>query len=151
MALKLKYVATWDAASRSFGFAPTELRRMHEELPLFEGREISLEIKRHSTPKTQSQLGYYFAAIIPWVAIQLRKEWGDGVTEAKTRKLLEAEFLKDELLNENTGEIKEIPRSVSELTKMEMGQYIEDVNGFCLEYFNCPLPEPMKKTWIISR
>lgn len=147
--IKLKFVATWDAQQKAFVFAPSELDRMRRELPVFDGREISLEIKRHSTPKTQSQLGYYFSAIIPWVALQLRKEWGDGVTEVKTRKLLEGEFLKDEILNESTGEIKEIARSISELSKAEMGQYIEDVNGFCLQWFNAPLPEPLKKTWIL--
>ncbi len=70
-----------------------------------------------------------------------------GYIELKSKEevneLMKHMFLRKPIVNYKTGEvIGEITRSTAELSKEEMGNYIDQINMFCIEYLGFPLPEP---------
>lgn len=104
-------------------------------LSLHPGERFSLKIQKD---KTDPQTGYY------WV---LCKILGDeiGMDKDETHEILKYKFLQEEVVNEKTGECFTRIKSTNELSKEEMGYYIDQIIRWAAEELFIVLPEAGEK------
>lgn len=93
--------------------------------------------------RTTSQNSYLHAAMLPVIRDALREAgWNDIKTIYDAKRFLKGEFLRYDIVNEKTGEVKEGIRDTSDLTKLQFMQLVTDVQIWLLDYFNIELPLP---------
>jgi len=113
-----------------------------EILPAFEGKEISLIIQLRKTARSNSQNRYYWGAVVPLIQHGLKEAGYRGVSKDATHKLLKSLFLKDELINEETGEIMTFEGSTANLSSKQFNEFTDAVAQWAAEQLGINIPEP---------
>lgn len=57
-------------------------------------------------------------------------------------ELLKHEFAGCEVIDPNTGEVRQLPRSTAKMTTVEMGVYWDKIRAACLERYGVDIPPP---------
>jgi hypothetical protein len=101
-----------------------------------------LTVEKYRKNKSNSQLGYLFAAVYPLVLQHLNDAGWEFTTldqvDAKCKEL----FSDQEVLNRDTGEIMKIPALKRDMTTTEMMTYINAIRVWDAEYLGGIIPEP---------
>lgn len=109
--------------------------KLSQELKAFSGKAVELIIQRKSKHRSvqQNRLLWMWNKII-----------GDeiGCTADEAHEILKAMFLKTELVNEKTGVVYIYIRSTTELSTIEMMDYMMSIQKFANEDLQIVLPEP---------
>jgi len=113
-----------------------------EILPTFEGMEVSLTLQERKTERTQKQNRYYWGVVIPLVRMGLKELGYRGTTKEATHKLLKSMFLKEELVNESSGEVLTFQGSTANLSTQQFTDYIDEVVQFAAEELSVDIPQP---------
>jgi hypothetical protein len=91
--------------------------------------------------RSLNQNAYYHA-----VCVQLVKDGlfdvGYKLTNDQTHEYLKEMFLRHEITNETTGEVKYINRSTTELKTIEFNEYIDNIISWADEYLGIKIPLP---------
>jgi hypothetical protein len=108
----------------------------------FEGKTIEITLKRKRKERSNPQNRYYHGCLIVVFQNCIKDSWGEVWSREKCHEFLKARFLFTEKVNEDTGEIAQIPKSTTECTTVEFEEYLEECRQFMLEWFDtdCPLP-----------
>jgi RNA-binding protein YhbY len=89
------------------------------------------------------QNAYYWACVVPLVKHGLREAGYDEIkTDEDAHEVMKHLFLKHQIGNKNTGEIIELTRSTTTLTKELFNQYLEDVWKWAAEFLGISIPSP---------
>lgn len=112
----------------------------------FAGCKIKLTIEKIYPDKTKQQTAYYFAVVIPFCIQGIEETWGEKFTLNQAHLMLKENFLYYTKVNEHTGEIIKIPKSLSECDIIETIDYIESCIKFIGEWFGIAVPEA-DKNW----
>ena len=112
-----------------------------EAVRSFDGKEVQIVIEKKKKARSLLQNAYYFAVCIPMVREGL-KDTGWKLSKEDTHEFLKDKFLFKEVVNENTGELKNIKIGSSELTTVQFMDYIADIQQFASEYLSINIPEP---------
>ena len=108
----------------------------------FEGKTVVLTLETATKKRSLSQNGYYWAVIIPIWKKLIKEEWGMIYSKNQTHEYLRNRFNVVEIVNENTGEVLEVPRSTTENTTVEQEDYHQILRDTAKEYFNVEIPLP---------
>ena len=111
-----------------------------ENLIQFAGVKCKITIEKLYDKHSNNQREYYFAVVVPCCQEGILAEWNDVYTRDETHLLLKENLLYDTKVNERTGEILKIPRSISNLDLMEMIDYIERCINLIAEFFGIIVP-----------
>lgn len=116
--------------------------RIQDAVKSFEGKEITITIKRKRKTRSNSQNAYYWGILIPLMVDAVKNEWGEVWSNEKAHEFFKMHFLYYEKINQETGEVVKLPKSTTENTTVEMEEYHSQIREFLLEWFgvNCPLP-----------
>lgn len=108
---------------------------------LKDGRyKVSIENANH---RSNNQNSYVHGVIIPLVYEGLRDAGFEDIKTKEDAKLvIKTLFLKKKIYNPNNGDTIEVTRHTSELTTLEMNEFIEDVIRWGAEYLNIQIPYP---------
>jgi hypothetical protein len=117
------------------------LKRMeayNKDLP--DGKyKVTIErISKRSLP----QNAYLHGILIPEFRKALNSVGYNIRTDDQAKEVLKATFLKDKIVNEETGEVLEYIKPTSGLTKEELNILIEEVIRFCAENMSYEIPYP---------
>lgn len=97
--------------------------------------------------RSLNQNAYYWSCVLEIVLAGLR---GIGYREVRTKEdaheICKEYFLKKKIVNEDTGEVLEIPGSTTKLTTAEFGEYIERIAQWAGEYLGCVIDPPSTQT-----
>lgn len=142
MAAKFKYRASVDdngKISKIHG-----VRGFNADLKLFAGKEIWVEFYKYTKSRTNKQSSYYWAVVVPYVTDYLVEAGWDRykLNTEVVHEFLKEKFLKHDVVNEIDGQILTVTRSTSDLSTVEMAEYIDNINRWCLEFFNVGIPAP---------
>lgn len=87
---------------------------------------------KEDSDKSSAAMRYYRGVIIPMVAIPYFKKCGDVAINNSTAHLRLKYIVgfTEEVVNVRTGEVQELPRSLSDANKDELSEFIEDVIHF---------------------
>lgn len=91
--------------------------------------------------RSNQQNRYYFGLVIPLIQ-QGIKHLGTNITKDECHEFLKSKFNAQELVNEETGEFIQIPRSTTALNKEQFGEYISKIQQFASEFLNVVIPDP---------
>lgn len=105
-----------------------------DELKEFEGKEVSITVKKYQNKRTDQQNKYYF------VCVGLLAEY-TGFSKNEMHEIIKCKLLKRERIIEKTGEVVEYLASTSTLKK---GEFIEFMDRFVAwsGELGCTLPPP---------
>lgn len=99
-------------------------------------------LNRRSLP----QNSFIHAVLFPEFRKALNEVGYDEVkTDQQAKEICKKMFLTTQIANKNTGEVMEYTKHTSELTKEEMGIFIDEVIRFAATEMNYQIPYPGEK------
>ena len=113
-----------------------------------EGRYITITLERSKTKRSHPQNKFYWSAVVPIIRQGL-KDLGYTMTLEESHDFLKDKFLRQELVNQDTGEVLGTrTRSTTELSKVEMVEYIDNIMEFSATILGIVIPPPEHQTTI---
>jgi hypothetical protein len=111
----------------------------------FEGKEIVLKIERVKKQRTEDQNSFYWGVIVQLTKQAILEYWGEvwSKEQIHTYYLINLPTYR-EVVNKKTGEVKEVLKSSSQMTTIEMSNWWERIGKYMAENFDTVLPEPNK-------
>lgn len=105
-------------------------------------------IKAERKDKRSNQQNRYLHGIMLPIVRDALKEagWNNIKTIEDAKDFIKIKFLKYDLANEHTGEVVEMYRNTSGLTKLQFSELVQDVQIWLDEYFSIELPLPGQQT-----
>ncbi len=125
-----------------------KLVEMHvKNFEKFEKKFFDIDIKPVAEYKSNKQLGYWKAEVVPKAAWGFELAGWEGMNEEKAEKILKEKFFTETLTNPKTGEHKTIIKTLQDVTHEDMGVLIETSVMFISEDLGveCEDPEDYKK------
>jgi hypothetical protein len=109
--------------------------QIKNDLGHFEGKRIHLTIEKQKSTRSgqQNRLYWFYVSII---ANEL------GYSKDELHEIFKFKFLKQEKVDERTGEVFQFIGSTSRLSKTEFGEMIDALIQFAAETFSIILPTP---------
>src|SRR6476661_4392992 len=99
-----------------------------------------VEIKPNRN-RSLNQNDYYWGTIITY-CLEGFKDAGWRISESQVHEELKKMFLKEDVVNELTGEVKTIQRDSKGLSTVEFNEYIEKIQQFAAEFLGVVIPDP---------
>lgn len=115
-------------------FYPYDKEGMRELMAKFEGKRVTVEVKKYRKDRSLPQLKYYWSVIIRILSQEL------GYEENEVHELLKSLFLRRVV--ELRGKKYVIIRSTSSLSTDEFAQYLEKIKRWASIEAGIFLPEP---------
>jgi hypothetical protein len=116
-----------------------------KEVQVFNGKEVVITIRRKRNHRSEQQNRYYWGGVVPIVCDGLN-DVGYRITKADTHEFLKATFLKDKIVNEQTGEFLETIGSTTRLTTVQFMEFIADIQRWAAEFLGVYIPDPCEQT-----
>lgn len=91
--------------------------------------------------RSNPQNRYYFGLVVPLVQNGILN-LGTELTREETHEFLKARFNSSEVVNKETGEYVQVPRSTTMLSKEKFSEYIEQIQIFAAEFLQVIIPDP---------
>lgn len=101
---------------------------------------ITVDKLRNS--KSQPQLGYYYACVLPLSWKALTEAGWEFESEEEVEAFWKDKFAEKEIVNRNTGEVMTIPALKRDMTTTEMMTYVDSIRNYCAEYLGAVIPDP---------
>lgn len=90
------------------------------------GLQVNLEIKSTRELRTLSQLGYYWAVIIPTIQAYFRDS-GQKMSQTEVHYFLKLEFYYEEIISPITDRVIREPKSLVGISIDRMSEFINDI------------------------
>lgn len=110
-------------------------------LHLPKGR-YDLIIEKHKNKKSNPQLGYLFSVVYPLFWDLLRDAGWEFESVDEVDLWCKSQWANREVLNRDTGEIKNIPALKRDFTTTDMMTYIQKIRDYAGDYLKGYIPEP---------
>lgn len=108
----------------------------------FPDKQITIEVTRKKKKRSNPQNAYYWAVVVQMVRLGII-DMGERVTIKQAHDVLKNRFLKETKVDGESGEIiLEYTRSTSDLSTLEMLDYIAQCQQFASEYLGVTIPDP---------
>lgn len=108
----------------------------------FDLSDGSYELKITKRSKRSLQQNAYYWGVIVAMVHEGFRNMGNDVSLEETHEYLKARFNYKEIVNTSVGEVMNVPKSTTELSKEEFGMYIDKIQQFAAEYLNTIIPNP---------
>ena len=109
--------------------------------------EFTFTLEKKRNKRSNEQNKYYWGVVVPLVKLGLT-ELGNLVDTESTHDFIKSEFNYKEIVNKDTGEVKKLPNSTTQLTKSEFSEMIERVKQWSAEWCNIYIPDAGEQTII---
>lgn len=110
-------------------------------------KEVTIEVKRKTRKRSNSQNAYYHACIIPILRAAF-KDIGHNLSNEEVHLFLKTKFLKQTIANENGEYLGEKIGSTADLTTTQFMEYILQIQQFAAESLNVQIPSPNEQVQI---
>lgn len=123
---------------------------LDQELTALPKGRYRLTVERYRRNKSNSQLGYLFACVYPFVLRGLTEAgWEEVTTLEQVDALCKSMFSNKDIVNRDTGEILTIPSLKREMTTTEMMTYVESIRTWGREFLKIEIPEPQEQLTLL--
>lgn len=119
-----------------------------EAIASFEGKEITLTISKKSKRRSNDQNAYLWGVVYPIVKNGLKEIGYNQITTEQVHELLKGTFVKEDIVNELSGEVKTITGHTSSLTTSQFMDYLAQIKQFASEELGCYIPDPNEQSEI---
>ena len=107
--------------------------------------EIKGELTKIVPGKSNAQLGYYHAVVLPIGTLAFKEAGYTTITELEVHQHLKDMFLFTAVENEQTGDLIKIVKSMGDCTVEEVSRYITDCIDFIQSVLSFEVPPPTKR------
>jgi hypothetical protein len=114
--------------------------QFEREVSQFADCELWVTIEKKRSKRSIQQNRYYFGVCVSLIQERF-KELGTDCSKEDVHCFLRGKFLYNEAISEH-GEVFQIPRSTTELSKSEFMDYIAKIQQFAAETLDIIIPEP---------
>ena len=115
------------------------LERSLNELP--KGK-YKLTVEKYFKKSSPAQFGWLYNCIYPLSLIALNDAGYEFTNIDEVDQFWKSLFANKEILNRETGEIMNIPKSKSEFITVDQMAYCDSIRHYCAEYLGVNLPDP---------
>jgi hypothetical protein len=115
----------------------------------FEGKIIDITFQKKRKSRSNQQNAYYWGVLLPILQGAIKDSWGEIWSIDKVHELVKNRFCYTEKINEDSGEILQLPKSTTECTTTEFEEYQSQVREFLSEWFNVDAPLPNEQISLI--
>lgn len=98
-------------------------------------------IEDHHAKASHKQFGWLFGGIYPRLIPEFNNLGWEMTSTDDVDAFFASAFRSRKSVNRNTGEVVELPQSLSEMNTVEMTEFIHRVIDFCTENFNVDITE----------
>jgi hypothetical protein len=123
-------------------FTITNRLRLQEWCRLNKGKNVVVTIKRKGSQRSTQQNRYYFGVVIKEIGIRLRDLGHPHLEDEAIHEMMKIKFNFEQMVNDKTGEVLEIPKTTTDLNKTEFGEYIDRVRMWAAEFLDIDIPDP---------
>lgn len=121
---------------------------MEREIAALPDGRYTVEIRKYRKNKSQEQLGYYFACVLPiFLSAAVDQGW-ELTTVDECDAWLKSMFAERDLINRHTAEIVKVPALKRNMSTVEFSTYVDQVRNYCSEYFGVYIPSPEEQSKI---
>jgi hypothetical protein len=103
---------------------------------------VKLTVEKLYRKRSTEQNAYYWGVIVNECMLGFNEMTGQYITKEQAHEILKLKCNANELHNETTGEVMNVPGSTATLTTVQMMEYWLRCRDFVLEWFNRTIPEP---------
>ena len=120
--------------------------KMNNDLKYLTNKEVTLTIEDSQKSASNKQIGYWYGVIIPHVYEGFRG-LGYNYTKKHVEELINTAFLFEEIVNEDTGEIKKVHLSLrgGEIDRKIYSEAVDGVKRFAAEWLQKYVPDSNEK------
>lgn len=140
--MKLKYYAV----AQNGRLKITNRNGLVEDLLAMDGKQLVVTIEKKRKSRSLQQLRYYWGVVVPIVRsglIDAGWEREKVNSSEMVHEVLKTLFCpKDEMYNEQTGEVMELPPTTTGLSTTGMMAYFSDIQRWAAEFLNIHIPDP---------
>ena len=140
----LHYIASKDDKGWHF----PNRKGMEADLASLPNGRYDYTIEKHKKKKSLSQLGYYFAVVVPMFRDFALDQGWEFESNEEVDVYLKSLFADREIANKHTGEMIKIPALKRNMTTTEMMTFINQVRDWCSEFLGGYIPEPGEQSQI---
>lgn len=111
------------------------------------GRYFTIKVERKKKKRSLNQNSYWWGVVVDKVHEGLQ-HLGHECSKEDTHEMLKARFNYKEIVNEETGEVLQMPLSTSDLSTTDFMLLIDKVQRFAAEFLNVIIPDPEQQLTI---
>lgn len=115
-------------------------------LSVFPDCRVRVTVEKIYRKRSLEQNAYYFGVVINEFCEGYTETTGEKITQMQAHEILKHKFNFKEFVNQQTGEVLNVPQTTSELTTTQFMEYIEECRRFIAEWFNRYVPAPGEQT-----
>ena len=106
-----------------------------------EGKTLEIKISIRRGKRSLPQNRFYWGVVIP-IIHDAFKQLGHRLNPEEVHFFLKQKFNYHTVVTEHGELIGELPKSTTELNKLEFMEYIDKITQWCAEILNIQIPEP---------
>lgn len=115
---------------------------LDQELTALPKGKYSLVVEKYRNKKSNPQLGYYFACLLPLSWKLLLDAGWDIASLDEVDVFWKSKFANQDIVNKDTAEVVSIPALKRNFTTTDMMAFCDAIRNYCSEYLGGYIPEP---------
>lgn len=119
-----------------------------KDIEQFEGMDVVLTVEKKKKGRSLEQNAYYWGIVVPMVREGLREAGWEIGTNSEAHELMKRMFLKQEVVNKETGETMETTGSTTKCSTVDMMEYFADIQKWASEFLGLYIPDPNEQVSI---
>lgn len=105
-------------------------------------KEIRIRFAPKGLKRSLPQNAYYWACVIREIAMRLYDLGHQDIDDETVHEMMKLKFNNEPLVNEQTGEVIDIPKSTIDLTKTEFAEYVDRIRQWASEFLSIDIQDP---------
>lgn len=114
----------------------------------YPGKDVAIRFERKSSKRSDPQNRYYWGCVVREVCVRLRQLGHQWITDEDCHEFLKLKFNFEQIVGEG-GEVMELPKSTTGLTKTEFGEYIDRVRMWAADFLGINIPDPNTQSQMV--
>ncbi|HEX6427977.1 MAG TPA: recombination protein NinB [Niastella sp.] len=106
------------------------------------GKEIRIRFAPKGVKRSLPQNAYYWGVVIREITIALHDLGHQDVDDETVHEIMKMKFNNEQVVNEQTGEVMDLPKSTTDLTKTEFAEYVDRIRQWASEFLSIDIPGP---------
>lgn len=116
-------------------------QRLLEWARQYPGKNIVIKFERKGSKRSNPQNAYYWGVVIREITIRLRDLGHQWLTDEDVHDMMKLKFNHEQIVSEE-GEVLELPKSTTTLTKTQFAEYIDNIRMWASGFLSIDIPDP---------
>jgi hypothetical protein len=116
-------------------------QRLLEWARQYPGKKVVIKFERKGSKRSSPQNRYYWGIVIKEITLRLRELGHQWITDEDVHDMMKLKFNYEQIVSEQ-GEVLELPKSTSTLTKTQFAEYVDNIRMWASGFLSISIPDP---------